>query len=457
MARERRFESHVGSLTTDCGIRRQDEVRRSEEGCRSRDVARQISHVPAIAGRPPRRTTKDTAGLRIDAAVRGWKGGTMRKIKRVAATALAVGTIASMPGVLDVSANGTLTPQEQLGKAIFFDTNLSTPAGQACATCHGPSVGWTGPSATINAGGAVYEGAVPGRFGNRKPPASAYAGDSPVLHFDGGVWVGGMFWDGRATGLTLGDPLAEQALGPFLNPAEQNNASPQAVIDKVLASDYTTLFEQVCTDTDTSARYQCIGRAIAAYERSTEVNPFTSKYDYWLKGQAKFTGQELRGWQLFNGKGKCAACHVAPLFTDFSYDNVGMPRNPMNPFYDMPFNPDGESWVDPGLGGFLKAAGYPESVWSPAWGQQKVPTLRNVDLRPGKKFVKAYGHNGYFKSLEEIVHFYNTRDVPGAGWPVPEVAANVNTTELGNLGLNHGEELAIVEFMKTLSDGYVPK
>ena len=91
------------------------------------------------------------------------------------------------------------------------------------------------------------------------------------------------------------------------------------------------------------------------------------------------------------------------------------------------------------------------------WGKQKVPTLRNVDLRPAKKFVKAYSHNGYFKSLEEIVHFYNTRDVPGAGWPAPEVAANINTAEMGNLGLNRGEEIAIVAFLQTLSDGYVPK
>jgi cytochrome c peroxidase len=79
-----------------------------------------------------------------------------------------------------------------------------------------------------------------------------------------------------------------------------------------------------------------------------------------------------------------------------------------------------------------------------------------VDLRPFKKFIKAYGHNGYFKSLEEIVHFYNTRDVPGAGWPPPEVAVNINTAEMGNLGLNHGEELAIVAFLKTLSDGFAP-
>ena len=136
----------------------------------------------------------------------------------------------------------SLTPQEQLGKSLFFDTNLSTPVGQSCAVCHGPTVGWTGPDQAINAGGAVYEGAVAGRFGNRKPPASAYAGDSPILYWDGTKWVGGMFWDGRATGWTLGDPLAEQALGPFLNPAEQNNASAQVVVDKVLASSYDGLF-----------------------------------------------------------------------------------------------------------------------------------------------------------------------------------------------------------------------
>jgi len=318
-------------------------------------------------------------------------------------------------------------------------------------------VGWTGPDEDINEAGAVYEGAVPGRFGDRKPPASAYAGDSPILHHDGTKWVGGMFWDGRATGWTLGDPLAEQALGPFLNPAEQNNASPQVVIDKVLASSYKNLFLQVCTDPGTAARYECIGRAIAAYERSSEVSQFTSKYDYWLKGQARLTGQEQWGLALFRGKGKCAACHVEPLFTDFTYDNLGVPKNPMNPFYGMPYNSAGENWVDTGLGGFLEAAGYPATVYEAERGKQKVPTLRNVDLRPFKKFVKAFGHNGYFKSLEEIVHFYNTRDVSGAGWPLPEVAVNINTAEMGNLGLNHGEELAIVAFLKTLSDGFTPK
>ena len=131
-------------------------------------------------------------------------------------------------GIFWIASALTLTPQQQLGKSLFFDTNLSTPTGQSCAVCHAPNVGWTGPDEDINEAGAVYEGAVPGRFGNRKPPASAYAGDSPILYYDGTKWVGGMFWDGRATGWTLGDPLAEQALGPFLNPLEQNNASPHS-------------------------------------------------------------------------------------------------------------------------------------------------------------------------------------------------------------------------------------
>ena len=118
------------------------------------------------------------------------------------------------------------------------------------------------------------------------------------------------------------------------------------------------------------------------------------------------------------------------------------------------WNPDGKKWIDPGLGGFLKGAGYPEEMYKVEWGKHKVPTLRNVDKRPDPSFVKAYGHNGFFKSLEEIVHFYNTRDVEK--WPAPEVEDNVNRDELGNLGLTPEEEAAIVAFMKTLTDGYTP-
>jgi cytochrome c peroxidase len=106
------------------------------------------------------------------------------------------------------------------------------------------------------------------------------------------------------------------------------------------------------------------------------------------------------------------------------------------------------------LGGFLKSAGYPPQIYEPEWGKQKVPTLRNVDRRPYASFVKAYTHNGYFKTLEDVVRFYNTRDV--LPWPSPEVPQNVNTDELGNLGLTRQEEMYVVAFMKTLTDGYQP-
>jgi cytochrome c peroxidase len=371
------------------------------------------------------------------------------------------------------SGNGGLTPIEELGKHLLFDTSLSTPPGQSCAACHAPEAGFTGPDSDINYATAAYPGAVHTRFGNRKPPTAAYGGDSPVLYYDetDEVWIGGMFWDGRATGWTLGDPLAEQAQGPFLNPLEQNNPNAKHVILKIKDSAYAGLFEQVWGPgsldwkKDVAGTYERIARSIAAYERSAEVNPFSSKFDAYLAGQATLTEQEAWGLELFEGKAMCSACHISepgslgepPLFTDFTYDNLGIPKHPRNPFYTMPpyWNPDGMNWVDYGLGGFLKSAGYEAGIYEPELGKHKVPTLRNVDLRPYPGFIKVFGHNGFFKSLEEIVHFYNTRDVES--WPPPEVPETMNTDELGNLGLTAAEEAAIVAFMKTLSDGYIPE
>lgn len=367
------------------------------------------------------------------------------------------------------SATPSLTPIEQLGKALFFDSNLSTPPGQSCATCHAPSVGFTGPVSDINAGPAVYPGAVHARAGNRKPPTAAYGGDSPPLHFDAeeGLWLGGMFWDGRATGWTLNDPLAEQALGPFLNNLEQNIPHAKQVVGIISRSSYAPLFEAVwgigsldAKKANVGLTYERVGRSIAAYERSREVSPFSSKYDAYLKGEAVLTAQEAAGLAVFEGKGMCSACHPnrgeSPLFTDFSYDNLGLPKNPQNPFYSAPrsVNRSGEAWEDPGLAGFLAVAGFSPEVWMPELGKHRVPSLRNVAKAPSPGFVKAFGHNGVFKSLEAIVHFYNTRDVNP--WPAPEVPENVNRTELGNLGLTSDEETALVALLKTLNDGYTP-
>jgi cytochrome c peroxidase len=272
-----------------------------------------------------------------------------------------------------------------------------------------------------------------------------------------------MTWDGHAPGLTLGDPLAEQALQPFVNPLEQNIASGDVVVNKVKQSKYANLFMQVWGTNafdDAVTAYQMIGRSIADYERSAEVSPYNSRFDTYLGTGKGLTDKETLGLSLFNGKAKCTKCHTSTadpasgkvLFTDFTYHNNGVPKNPKNPFYTViEFNPLGASWIDMGLGGYLKSAGFVASVYEQEFGKFKVPTLRNVDKRPNASFVKAYGHNGYFKSLEDIVHFYNTRDVPGAGWPASEYAANM-TSEVGNLGLTTTEEEAIVSFLKTLTD-----
>jgi cytochrome c peroxidase len=357
--------------------------------------------------------------------------------------------------------NVQLTPMQQLGKEIFFD-KISTPNSMACSDCHYPSVGFTGHVVGINIHGSVYRGADAQNFGNRKPPSAAYATFSPVLHYDAteGIFIGGNFWDGRATGERLGNPSAEQALGPFLNPMEQNNPDVLTVLRKIEKAKYIYLWQEVWGEPFSTAvdkwieNYDRIGFAIAAYEASPEVNQFSSKFDYYLKGQVALTQEEALGLELFNGKGKCNLCHSSegaqPLFTDFTFDNLGVPKNPENPFYK-----NYPSFIDEGLGGYLASRSDYAMYAADNMGKHKVPTLRNVDKRPGNGFTKAYTHNGIFKSLKDVVHFYNTRDIET--WPAPEVSQNVNTTELGNLGLTEAEENAIVAFMKTLSDGYVIK
>jgi len=458
-----------------------------------------------------------------------------------------------------------LRPDEALGRQLFLDASLSTPRGQSCSACHAREVGWTGPEEELNRHGAVYEGAIHERFGNRKPPSSGYATLSPRLHLDPktGDFIGGNFWDGRATGWDLGNPAADQAMGPPLNPVEQNNPDEEAVCREIAASRYAPLFAVVwgkgaldCSPAGAREAYRKFARSVAIYEDSKDMNAFSSRYDAYLRacisaGNDKSACAEGRGakdaldpeglmsaeaWEglgLFVGKNdndgvlragegaNCASCHAVtwrevesvrsqvkggsaeqrlmpPMFTDFTYDNIGVPKNPDNPFYRMdqvflveggapkPINPEGAAWIDPGLGGFLatlarnEPSGWRDLPFVPEGmraltsgeldalaadnrGKHRAPTLRNVDKRPHEGFVKAYFHNGSFKSLEDVVHFYNTRDVlPRCGpsgkagvdcWPEPEVSENVNQRELGRLGLSAHDEEALVAFLKTLSDG----
>lgn len=269
------------------------------------------------------------------------------------------------------------------------------------------------------------------------------------LYFDKeeGVWEGGLFWDGRA------NTLAEQAMGPPLNPLEMANADTVSIAEKLRALAYADLFYEIYGDdalSEPGQAFKNMVEAMVAYEKSEEVNPFNSKYDYYLKGEVQLTDQEMRGLSLFvaEDKGNCSACHpntpyeeAGPvLFTDFTYDNLGVPKNPENPFYLLPseYNPDGINFIDLGLGATLNDLSQN--------GKFRVPTLRNVAI------TSPYMHNGLFKTLYQVIAFYNTRDL--LDWPPPEVVENVNMDEMGNLGLSNLEVEDLVAFLNTLTDNW---
>jgi cytochrome c peroxidase len=334
-------------------------------------------------------------------------------------------------------------------------------------------------------------------MGNRNTPSAAYAAFVPNFHFDTteGIYFGGLFLDGSATGATLGDPLAEQAQGPFVNSVEMGLADKQAVIASIQAAPYGALFEEVFgpgafENIDTA--YDNMARAVAAVEKTNAFRRFNSKFDeLWTKckeqgidlstvtdpnaignlPQGILTELELRGLALFNNseKGNCAACHpttdvidgsgnvLPPMFTDHSYDNLGIPINPR--VGQLRAAAGLETGIDYGLGarsdviaeredGALMPDGLGNEVMvsTSQAGLFRVSSLRNV----GK--TAPYGHNGFFATLQDVLHFYNTRDVSGSDWGSPEVSLNVNDEELGDLGLTRDEEHAILAFMMTLSD-----
>jgi cytochrome c peroxidase len=418
---------------------------------------------------------------------------------------------------------------ELLGKLMLYDKHLSVNRNEACAFCHMPETGFTGPVSELNRTTGAYPGSVRTRFSDRKPQSHAYAPLAPVLHYNPGRGdlVGGNFWDMRATGRRLGNPAAEQAQGPPTNPVEMGLPDVACAVYRASQRPYRALFEhvwgpqafaivwpsnveQVCDRPGPppagdplpvhlspldrgriGTTFDQMAQSIAGYEASAEVTVFTSKFDAVLAAKAKFTPQEQTGYDLFRGKAKCNECHrdggpgEDPLFTDFTASNIGTPANPGLPYYaekspdawGYVANPQGLSFVDGGVGNFLSEGhvlSQPSAV-DQRWrklapdnqARIRVPTLRNVDKRPYPAFVKAYGHNGYFRSLKSIVHFYNTRDVlphchsgdAGEGttcWPAPESATNMNTSKMGRLGLSDAEEDAIVSFMQTLTDGFMP-
>jgi len=373
-------------------------------------------------------------------------------------------------------------PEQQLGEQLYFDQTLSINDNQACAGCHTPAAAFADPRNTADpANSPVSPGSVNGTFGTRNAPSAAYARFSPSFHWDGeeGLYEGGQFWDGRD------DNLAGQASRPPTNPVEMALPDKEAVINKLLLNaGYVTAFwnlygidlnEASTTHAGVLAVYDRMSQAIGEFEKTLAFSEFSSKFDYWLAGEYEMTRQEEKGMKLFNGKAKCNLCHLSnaenapdgkgiipPLFTDFTYDNLGIPVNPrITELHGAPVA------VDYGLGGRADIAAIDpvmsdsgDLVSAGQAGKFKVMSLRNIAATP------PYGHNGYFATLAQIVHFYNTRDaladcaahpVPEVGvncWPGPEVALNMNTDELGNLNLTPAQEADLVAFLKMLTDGY---
>lgn len=367
-----------------------------------------------------------------------------------------------------------LTPIQILGQSIFFDETLSSPAGQSCASCHAPEAGWVD-----NRGTDTSEGVVAGRFGPRNSLPVMYVDHGPEFHYDAltGGYVGGYYWDGRAK------QRENQARIPFFSKTEMNNMNPRQVIRTIRRGAYASLFQEVfgpgAWDDDEEA-FKNVQKAVTAFQESWVLNRFRSRFDQYRAGDTSaLTLRERAGLELFEGKAGCASCHpsqdrpdgVGALFTTHRYVNLGVPRNGMNPFYDMPtaINPDGDLYVDHGLGGHLTG-----TAAAAEKGKFKIPSLRNV-AKTG-----PYMHNGVFATLDEAVMFHNTRDVDSS-WGPPEVAENVYTgppvasamlelsgptlppdgpddpgggvpRRIGNLMLTDAEVADIVRFLQALSD-----
>jgi cytochrome c peroxidase len=358
-------------------------------------------------------------------------------------------------------------PLAKIGEQIFFDTNLSEPTGMSCATCHDPARAFTDSHALAVSMG-VSQGVIPGKFGGRNAPTVLYSFYIPTFGYSEEGPTGGFFHDGRAANIVL------QAEGPPTNALEMHNPDKASYVNKVKNAQYADDFKLVWgadVFDNTGNAYSKIAATIAAFEtEDSRFAPFTSKFDYWRADKVQLTSDELDGLRLFNNpaKGNCAACHPStapnavtpPLFTNFAYDALGVPRNTA-----IPANAD-PNYFDLGLCGPART-----DFSAPALcGKFKVPTLRNIAV------TAPYFHNGKFSSLRDVVKFYATRDSnPELWYPLDnngnamrfddlpaQYKVNVNITEipynrrLGDLpAMTEVEIDHVVAFLNTLTDGYV--
>jgi cytochrome c peroxidase len=357
-------------------------------------------------------------------------------------------TSISMPSIANTDHNELI----DLGRMLYFDVNLSNNRTQSCATCHDPSVGFVDPRDN-EVNGMASLGNNQHSFGSRHAPAVAYASFSPDFHFDNKqqVFVGGQFWDGRAKN------LIQQAGLPVLNPREMGMPSKAAVVARLQENTtYKSLFNQHFGEhiwDQPEQAFLTMSQAIAAFEASSEVSPFDSKYDRYLVGNYQLTAQEELGMALFfsNNNTNCHACHMLKqpeanqeTFSNYQFYNIGTPSN-------MALNTAkgiSEHAIDQGL------LANPAIQDPDQLGKFKVPSLRNVAI------TGPYMHNGVFSKLSTVLAFYNQLHKPdhklnpetGKPWRTAAVPTTVNSELSKGKALSETKLIALEAFLRTLTD-----
>jgi cytochrome c peroxidase len=391
-----------------------------------------------------------------------WTFAVRRRAGWLTLAGVAVGALA---GAALAGPSGSPPTPASLGRTIFHDASLSASGSVSCASCHVPaSAHAQADDGAVQSGGADLNVA-----GFRAVPSLRYMNfDLPFFFDKEGTPTGGFNRDGRA------DDLIEQARRPFLAPHEMANPDAASVAGKLSRASYAGDFRRVFGAdifADAQTTFLAALFSLASYEASArELRPFDSKFDLFLRGRAMLSTPELRGLALFNraDKGNCAGCHPStrqadgspPVFTDYTYDNLGVPRNAQ-----IAANADPD-YFDLGLCGPDRTD---LAERRDLCGQFKVPTLRNVATR------KVWFHNGNFHSLKDALHFYVERDTNPERWyPAgtdgtpdkfndlpPALRGNVNTQEapydrhVGQApALSDAEIDDVIAFLNTLTDGY---
>ena len=406
------------------------------------------------------------------------------------------------PVKLLVPAAAPLSAMARLGQRLFYDERLSASGRMSCASCHDPAFAYgpVGASPVVRGGPHLRTPgfrAVPSlRYLYRQPPftigpdietgndipvpmpqqieaAARHArvlksARAPQAAAANMVPQGGLFWDGRA------NTLEQQVDGPLFNPAEMDGGTVRRVARKLSSGPYAADFKRLFGSNVFANPGMAVDEAMFAIGRyeieDRSFHPFTSEYDAWLEGRARFTRAQLAGYLLFNdpGKGNCAACHLdqptpdgrPPLFTDHQFEALGAPRNPA-----IPANRD-PHYYDLGICGPYRTDMRKQTQYC---GMFLTPTLRNVALR------RVFFHNGVFHSLEQVIDFYVNRDIhPGRFYPRNAAGQVIQYDDMparyrGNVdtvdapldrhrgdppALTHEQIEEVIAFLDTLTDGY---